>query len=160
MQGTLNHGREWVVVADAARVLVFEKGRERSLSLVKAFENPAAHLRVSDMEGDQPGRVFASNSKSHGGHQGAAPRHSYASEEDPKQHALEKFAKELARYLEQARTEKQFERLTLIAEDRFLGRLRSEFGRPLEALVAHTHAKDFAWLEGHALEERIRQLLG
>lgn len=149
----------WVVVGDASRFLVFELGNGFSLTPLESFTNETAHLKISEMETDRPGRSFESTSRGHGGHQTAGLRHSYSSEQDPKEHALEKFVQKMSRFLVQEHKNNSFKKLDLIIEQRLLGMLLSSLDKSTRATVSHTYAKDFAWMSGTELTGKIKTVL-
>lgn len=137
----------WVLVANAGRARLFEAARRDGvMSEVGAFVHPEARL---------PGRAFttgrgpeAQESARPGGH-GIAPRTTLEEKIDAE------FADELALLLEEGRVHGRFDDLVLIAEPRFLGRLRAALPHELAKRVAHTVDKDVT----RATAEQIRALL-
>jgi protein required for attachment to host cells len=72
-------------------------------------------------------------------------------------HNVELFAKELARYLEQARTEHRYDALCLVAAPEFLGRLRQSLSKEVERLVVEQLDKDISWFDGGEIERYLKR---
>lgn len=148
---------DWVAVGDAGKFTIFEK-RGKSLTSVKSFSNEKAHLKISELQTDQPGRSFNSFSRGNG-HSSATPRHAYTSHQDPKEHAVETFVKTVSEYLDTSYKTNSFDRLVLVANSRLLGKMRSSLAqKTLEAVTAE-HPKDFAWVSEHDLKGRLQSLM-
>jgi protein required for attachment to host cells len=62
--------------------------------------------------------------------------HAFEQRTDPKQNESDKFARQIANYLEDAHNTNKFNRLLLIAEPSFLGLLRKNFSERIRKLVA------------------------
>lgn len=150
---------DWVAVGDASRFLVFEKKKGKPFAPVKTFNNEKARVKTSDLVGDQPGRSFDSYTRSNGSHQTATSRHAYTSQQLPKEHAVESFAREVTAFLDKAYSEHSFDRLVLVADSRLLGKLRSCLDKTTQSAVSAEYLKDFAWVTGKALEDRIESLM-
>jgi protein required for attachment to host cells len=67
------------------------------------------------------------------------------------------FAKQIGRYLEQARQQQRYDELVLIAPPKFLGVLRKELDNEVEKLVADELPKDLSWFNGRDLERYLRK---
>jgi len=114
---TLKKGPRWVVVADEARVVVYER-ESRHGPLKELFEltNPLAREKTRDLLADRGGRSFDSLGKG---------RHTMAREKtDPKQHESIAFAKRVAARIVKAKREGKCSEFGLIAAPAFLGVLR------------------------------------
>ena len=95
--------------------------------------DPAAHLHDRDLMSDRPGRSY----ESFGG-----ARHALERENDPRQREAVRFARRIARRLDEARRKDEFERLVVVAGPPFLGLLRQAMSKPTKARVAHEIHKD------------------
>jgi protein required for attachment to host cells len=139
---------KWVVVADASRARIFEtRALGRGLREIEDIANPAGRAHSHDLLTDAGGRTYANAGTRHGS---AQPR------SDPVEHEVEMFAKRLADRIEQARVERRFERLCLIAPPRFLGLLREKCCRETGKLVEFELAKDLSQLDAAAIDEHLR----
>ena len=150
---------EWIAVGNASRFAIFEKKKGSSLKFIKSFDNESAHLKVSDLESDKPGRSFDSFSRSTGGHQSGTPRHSYTSHQDPKEHAMDNMVKDVATFLDHGHSTHSFDRLILVANSRLLGKMRLALEPATQEAITAQHSKDFAWVFGEDLQERVQTLI-
>lgn len=150
---------DWIAVGDASRFIVYEKKKGKPFTSVKTFANEKAHLKISDLEADQPGRSFDSYTKSNGSHLTGAPRHAYASHQDPKEHAIEEFLREVTAFLDKAYSTHSFDRLVLIANSRLLGKMHGLLDATTQRAISEEHEKDLAWVTGHDLESRVQSLI-
>ncbi|NKI36529.1 host attachment protein [Wenzhouxiangella sp. XN79A] len=138
---------EWILVADSAQARLFSRRAPRAeLVELQDWAHPESRLHGRDLESDRPGRVFASH-----GHGQSDMQETDA----PHRKEAERFAGELADVLERARTQNRFERLTLVAEPRFLGLLRNRLSP--ETAGAVTRSLDLALTREPV--ERIRAAL-
>lgn len=120
--------RIWVLAADTTRARVFATDK-RNGKLVEQFDlvNPEARLQESEFITDQSGRTTNS---------ATGVSHTYGSGEKHKPRAMEAFARDVARRLEEARANGKFAKLYVVAEPSFLGMLRNAMGVPTAKLVA------------------------
>ena len=140
-------GIEWIIVADSAQARLFSRETPRApLVEEQDWTHPESRLAGRDLESDRPGRTFASH-----GHGQSDMQESDA----PHRKEAERFAGELAEHLDHARAENRFERLTLIAEPRFLGLLRGRLAP--ETLQRVERSLDLALTRES--EARIREAL-
>ena len=107
----------WVVVADESSATIYTRDTRRApLVAHLTFENPVARRKTGELLSDRGGRSF----DSHG--QG---RHTMAKEKsDPKKHAAQVFAKEIASRIGKAANQGKCRGIALVAAPRFLGVLR------------------------------------
>lgn len=150
---------DWIAVGDASRFIIYKKRKGETFAPVKTFTNPGAHLKVSEFESDQPGRSFDSHTRSNGSHLTGPSRHAYTSQQDPKEHAIEEFAREVTAFLDKSHKDHLFNRLILVANSRLLGRLRSLLDKKTQEAVSAEHTKDFSWITGQELDSRIQSLI-
>ena len=69
------------------------------------------------------------------------------------EHSARTFAREVGRYLDQARNEHRYDQLVLVAPPKFLGALRKELHKEVEKLVVDELPKDLAWFNARQIEE-------
>jgi protein required for attachment to host cells len=69
-------------------------------------------------------------------------RHAVGGENDPRQQEAVRFARRIARRLDDARRRDEFEELIVVAGPPFLGLVRSEMSRPTRERVVHEVRKD------------------
>jgi protein required for attachment to host cells len=138
----------WFLIADSSRARLFSATeRGRGLTEIASFANPEGRSQEGELASYDSGISARAGPRS-------GPQQPSASD-----HRIDVFAKELARYLEQARTEHRYAALYLIAGPEFLGRLRQNLGKEVENLVAATFDKDISWFETRDIERYIEQKL-
>ena len=125
----------WVLLANAgqARICVNE-GRNDGISEIEGmtFENEL--LPARDIMADKPGRAYDSVG---GG------RHAMEYASDPAEHAEQKFANQLGAILDKARTDKQFDRLSIAAGPSMLANLRSALTPQTRSCIHAEIDKDY-----------------
>jgi protein required for attachment to host cells len=116
----------WILVADNSRARIFTAETPASpLQEIEALAHAEARLHDRDLTTDLPGKI-----KGEGG-----VGHAFEQPTDPKKHEAEYFAHRIAHHLEDARNEKNFEQLLIIAEPSFLGLLRLQLSEQIKKLV-------------------------
>ena len=141
-----------IVVADASRARLFTTDSPKGdFTEVDTLLNPEARLHDGDLTTDRPGRQA---DDMHGG-RSAMEEHS-----EPKEVEAQRFAKELAETLEQARKQGEVEKLYIAAPPRFLGELRKHMKPELKAIIVEEIGKDFSQMNARELRrhfpERIK----
>jgi protein required for attachment to host cells len=132
------HYKAWVVVADSARARIFgAKNRSGRLDELEVRYHPESRLKDSEIQADKPGRMYSMQGEFRS-----------ATEQPPARKVeAERFAQDLAEYLDKCHYEQKFEQLVLVASPNFLGRLRKEFSNRLLKAVANEINKDVSNLE-------------
>ncbi len=136
-----------ILVADQAEAIFYDaatlNGAPREVGRIS---DPQARLHDRDLASDRPGRSY----ESVGG-----ARHSVQREETPRRTEAVRFARRIARRLDDARRKDEFDQLVVVAGPPFLGLVRQQLSRPTRALVAREIGKD---LVHSAPEVLARQL--
>jgi protein required for attachment to host cells len=137
---------EWVLVADASRARVFERG-SGGLREIADFLHSESRLRNQELDADRPGRSF-----------GVGPTHHGLSQAHDA-HSTEaiRFAGELAEYLDATRTRHEFKTLTLVAPAPMLGRLRAALPLAVAALVGLEVVKNLVRDDPHTIEAALER---
>lgn len=144
--------KRWVVVADGARLRVFEPNRERhGLDPILDETHDAARRKAAELLADKPGRTFDRN-RDHN-------RHAMELPTDPKRVEKQRFAHRIAELLEQALDEGRYEELVLVAAPRMLGELRECLSERVRETVRQEIDKDLTPLEHAELEAQLRPVL-
>jgi protein required for attachment to host cells len=138
---------EWILVASREEARIFSRHGVGQLSLICDLGNPSGLLRLQDLESDWPGRSTDNRMRA---------RHPYSSQESSKERALRNFYREVVDRLERGLFEHSFDGLTLIAEPRLLGTIRSLLPEAIKNAVDREIAKDLSY-EG---EKQILSRLG
>ncbi|WP_109477214.1 host attachment protein [Paraburkholderia sp. C35] len=125
----------WVIVANAGRARVFQS------------EGIALNLQEIDDLVDTGG---------HG--TGLTDKEAEALSGDERKQKLEaKFAKRVAEYLEQGRSQQKYHRLILAAESRFLGMIRADLSEETHRLIFEQVSEDITELGAKEIETRLRK---
>jgi len=108
----------WVVVADEARALVYGRDTRTGPHVeILSLANEAGRKKAADLVCGRGGRSFGSSGKG---------RHAMTNEKsDPKSHAAEVFAREIAARISNVIHDGSCRGYSLVAAPRFLGMLRN-----------------------------------
>ena len=130
-------------------------GREHRLVEIQDFVNPKGRMEDRELITDAQPRFSG-----HGGvgKSGARPTSGPGSdrqESSAVEHETELFAKQIDRYLDQARVKGRFGKLYLVAPPKFLGLLRQNLGKETAKHVVEEIDKDLSWLDVLQLEKYV-----
>lgn len=135
----------WIVAADASRARILQVlDRERRLSEIEDLYNPAGRLQGREITSDAEPRFRGTAGPANDREAGSAV-----------QHEVELFAKQIADYLDKARTAHRFDRLHLVAPPKFLGQLRKALGKEVQKRVEQELPKDLSWIDARELEQKF-----
>lgn len=144
----------WVVAADSVRARLFQAEHITGpLHEVRDMVNPESRLKERELVADDKGRDF-----SEGAGEGNTTTDSRRQKFEPpseKEHQAEMFAREIVGEIERLRTQGELERVHILAEPGFLGKLRDKYTGPLEKCIGEE-------VTNHATQnkpEEIRELL-
>jgi len=141
----------WIVVADSAMARIFTYTEDGTgLEPVEELQHPASRAHERDLATDRPGRTFDSEGPG---------RHAKSESVSPKEHEELKFSRELAQYIEKARTRNRFDGLVLVAAPSFLGELRKAMSDPALRLVQSELDKNLAHMDGNAVYSHLQQTI-
>lgn len=116
-----------IVVANASRCRIFsQRARFSPLRKVVDLAHPEARLKAQQINADKPGRAFDRSGQG---------RHAMAAASEPTEEEAERFARTIAEHLERIRIGNHFDSLTIIADPRFLGRIRAHVSKPLDKVI-------------------------
>jgi protein required for attachment to host cells len=136
-----------IVVADQAEAIFYDSASlQAPPTEVARISDPAAHQHNRDFSSDRPGRSY----ESFGG-----ARHALERENDPRQREAVRFARRIARRLDEARRKDEYEELIVVAGPSFLGLMREELSKPTRARVVHEVHKDLVHSPMEALRKHL-----
>lgn len=139
----------WIVVADAARARVFAREKaENTLHEATNLVHGESALHDGDLRTGGEGGTMSNSS-------GSSFRRSEP-HATPQETNAERFAKEIAEHLRQGRTREAFSDLVLIAEPRFLGRLRANIDAETAKRVQFTVDKNLVESSVDRIEQELR----
>lgn len=141
----------WILVADGARARIFKnEGPGKGMQPAMDAEFRHATPRTSEIGADRPGRVHESANST---------RHAMENPVDWHRFEKEKFAREMARLLDQACLHGAFERLVLVAPPKTLGDLRSALGTGTRKKVTGEIDKDLTQIAPGELPTHLDKVL-
>jgi protein required for attachment to host cells len=132
----------WVVVADEAITRILEMPDDGGeLRPVEELTEPAAHASGMALRRDAHGRRGSTVTSSAG--------------VDDSHQVAEEFARRVAQRLTGLLLQHRFDELRIAAAPRFLGLLRNNFGKPLEAVISKQLDKDLVHLSNREITDRL-----
>jgi protein required for attachment to host cells len=136
-----------ILVADQAEAIFYDAATlTRAPKEVGRISDPLARLHDRDLATDRPGRAY----ESVGG-----ARHSVQREETPRRTEAVRFARRIARRLDDARRKDEFDQLVVVAGPPFLGLVRQELSGPTRARLATEIPKDLVHSAPEVLAQRL-----
>ena len=135
----------WVVVADSSRARIFNAETPFIIKEIEDISHSEGRLQEHDLTSDQRGNVVG----------GAGGGHAFESRQDTKEHEAVKFAKSLAKHIDEARGKNQFEQLMIVSEPSFLGALRKELTDSSRKMVSFELDKN---ITTHSVEDIRKHL--
>lgn len=129
--------RTWILVADSAEARLFLSypGQQGWFEL-KTFRHPQSRAKGPELLDSPPAME-----------RGLLP----------KDYAAQDFALELATYLDLELAKNAYEQLILVAPPKFLGMLRENLSKQVDAKIVDSVNKDLVALRQDELEERLEQ---
>ncbi len=135
-----------VMISNASAARVFSYQAHEEFNLLKEFSHPESRQKGIDLVSDRPGN---SNAKG-GGHGTLVPPN------NPKQIEAERFAHELAGWLDDERKHNRCTQLMLVADPSFLGLLNKSLNNQTMQLVFKSLNKDYS----QVVERDLPEMLG
>ena len=141
----------WILVADGSRARILKNdGPGKGLQPAVGEEFHHALPKTSELGSDRPGRSQESASSA---------RHAVENPVDWHRFEKEKFAREMARVLDQANNAGAYDRLILVAPPKTLGDLRGALGSGARKKVTGELDKDLTQITLGELPEHLSALL-
>jgi protein required for attachment to host cells len=138
--------RTWILVANASHASVYlNDGPHKGLTRVRTLEHAASREKGADLATDRPGQQQGPN----------AGRGAFVSAKSPKEVEAERFAIEVARALDQGRTQNAYQRVILVASPHFLGLLNQHLDAHVRQLVSDSIEKDYTKINGKQLAQHL-----
>jgi protein required for attachment to host cells len=140
--------KTWILVANRAYAKIFEHDAEETdrVIFLRELEHPEGRAMNREINTDKAGRQFSSVGRF------GSP---LDTENSPKEHEAERFAKEVAAAMDLGAEENGYSELVIIAEPKFLGRLRTLIGREASTRLVSSTAKDLAQRDAKELEREL-----
>lgn len=140
-----------IVVADAAAARIFEQPKHKGTpKLVHEMENPDGRRRTSDLMSDRSG---------YRGNHPTNWQQSVPQQTDPAEVEEERFARELAGYIEGVVDDGGCSTISLFTPPDLLGRLRKQLSKRVEDRVIQEESTDLKNVPTTQLAERLREMI-
>lgn len=136
--------KTWIIVANASCARVFRCDSITSLVEIESFVHPESRLHGRDLASDRSGSTTESSRTGYS---------SLSQPQSPKENAIEAFAKQVADFLEKARTTGEVEKIHLASGPSFLGLLRHTMSNPLTSIIDKTVDKDITHLKPEEIKD-------
>ncbi len=143
----------WIVTANAARARICERQADGRLADVADLVHPHSRLAGRDLADDRAGRV----ERDLGGDRHA--KTAYEPPTDARQKEHERFAREVARQLDDAVAQGRCQGLVIYAAPAFLGELRAALGPVAAKALRHDEAADLTATPLDELRRRVDAVL-
>lgn len=141
----------WIIAADSSRARIFEVGKDNEkLREIEDMINPEGRQDERDIQSDADGQNFSGR---------GMQRNTSQPQQTMLEHDIERFCKDVTRYLDKACYEHRFDALCVIAPPKFLGMMREHLGELARKAVTEEIPKDIAWFEPHEIEKYLRDKL-
>lgn len=148
--------KTWIVVASQSGATFMTWSKDSELCIERSLKGNA-HGREDRFErSDRPGRSFDSYTTARKGQTGPA-RHAMGNAKSPKELAAKSFANSIASILEKARGAKKFSRLILVAEPKFLGKIKGALEPQTKEMLKGVE-KELKYVSGRELFEKVERL--
>lgn len=142
----------WIVAADNVRARLFRAEHITGpLHEVRDLVNPESRLQERELVVDAKGRTYAGRG---GDNVGDARRQKYEPPSE-KEHQARRFARDVVEEIEKLRERGELERVHVVADPSFLGRMREYYPGPLQKCVSSEVARNVT----SRRSEDIRDLL-
>ncbi|HEY9147789.1 MAG TPA: host attachment protein [Gammaproteobacteria bacterium] len=141
----------WLLVGNASQARLFEtQTRPKTLKLIKEYLHPPSREKGEELASDRPGHFQMEGSGTEGSTHGA-----FNEPTSPKSYEHERFAMELAKELNDGRTQNRFGNLMIVASPHFHGLLNQHLNEHVAKMVSTHINKDYTDLD----EEKLLEVL-
>jgi protein required for attachment to host cells len=142
--------KTWILLAHRSEAKILSQTGTQ-IEFLKEFDHPDGRRRNREVNSDTHGRTFSSGSPQ--------MRHAL----DPQDAAVEQiadvFARQLANAVKAGRTQAQYDDLIIVAEPKFLGKLRACLDAETQKSILTSVNQNWTQFTVKELQERIRALV-
>ncbi|MDH5229647.1 MAG: host attachment protein [Gammaproteobacteria bacterium] len=143
--------QKWYVIANSAQAKIYYTDNNKTeLTLHETLDHPESRMKAAEISSDRPGHFQAAGGISHG---------SFAEKTNPKDYEVERFANEVASYLNNARNQNVYYGLIIAASPKFHGLLNKHMNKNVAELVNKHIEKDLSSVPVHQLTDTVNQYL-
>ena len=137
---------DWILLANSTRARLLQQERGAHVTVLETFEHPQSRSKISELVDDRAGHE--STDRSYGGT-------AYQPRTDARQKEHQRFAREIAQFLERQAQSASFRSIEVFASSPFLGELKAELGSATTRLLGGTHDLDLTSVGPAELGRRI-----
>ena len=142
--------KQWILVANGSLARFFSRaGAGDPLVALETIDFPEGRLKDSELERERQG---------HGSHDNSSTVVHFEQHTSTRSKVLHRFARELAKRLEEGVVDGEFETLWLIAPGPLLSEIKVCLNRGVAYRLQWAHDADFTAMYLGALESRLREL--
>jgi protein required for attachment to host cells len=135
----------WIVSGDSSRARILQVTGPRRIEEIEDLINPKGRMDDRELIADAHPRF-----------RGTSGPGSDRQETSAREHEVELFAKQIDRFLDQARIKKRYDRLFVLAPPKFLGLLRKNLNKEVEKLVRDEVDKDLSWFDAREIDRFLK----
>lgn len=142
--------KQWILVANGSLARFFSRaGAGDPLVALETIDFPEGRLKDSELERERQG---------HGSHDNSSTVVHFEPHTSTRSKVLHRFARELAKRLEEGVVDGEFETFWLIAPGPLMSEIKVCLNRGVAYRLQWAHDADFTGLDPGALESRLREL--
>lgn len=148
--------KTWILIANGstARLFATDK-RHREYHLLEQFLHPTSRQKEDAITSDHSSHRETRTT----GLAGDRVYGSFPEPTDPKDFEIDRFARDLAEYLERKRTDHSYEELVLVAPPKFRGLLNQHLDKNVVRMISQNIDKDYTSVPEHQLGETLESHL-
>jgi protein required for attachment to host cells len=139
----------WILIANATRAGCYRRDDASSLTPLHTFEHAESRSKGIELQSDRPGREDT---------KAGIASSPYQPRIGPKRKERDRFARELAHFVNEAVAGQRCEAWLLVAPNPFASSIRSHLTPEASRRLAGCIGKDLTALEGRQLSDRIAAL--
>jgi len=133
----------WIVSTNSNTCCIYDYSKNpTNLTLIKQILHPENKLHDIELTSDKPGRYAFG---------------AYEQPSDPKEIKIDSFAREIAKELDLARTNQNYDALIVIASPHMYGLLSGHLNEHVKKLITHHIQKDVLHLSEHKLLDFLKE---
>ncbi|MFT7009756.1 MAG: protein required for attachment to host cells [Colwellia sp.] len=137
----------WVIVGDSARARFYKtKNATSDFQEFQTLIHNESRMQEQELTSDRSGNSHDTAGMS---------RFNINPDQNTKQKESEKFAHEIASYLEKSRTDNKFSQLVVVAAPKFLGQLRHELSDSCKRMIVSEYDKNISHIRTSDLRTHL-----